>query len=101
MFPLTTTGEGSYANGRGEEVAVKGRDEGWKGGRKGGGDGRRWSQVRRKRRECRHIYPGRTVRYLATGPLFFGSSGNLLQCKLFFLLASGFLFFFGARVRVE
>lgn len=41
MFPLTTTGEGSYANGRGEEVAVKGRDEGWKRGRKGG-DGRRW-----------------------------------------------------------
>lgn len=32
MFPLTTTGEGSYANGRGEEVAVKGRDEGWKRG---------------------------------------------------------------------
>lgn len=47
MFPLTTTGEGSYANGRGEEVAVKGRDEGWKGGRVGGreeemeGDGSR------------------------------------------------------------
>lgn len=32
MFPLTTTGEGSYANGRGEEVAVKGRDERWNGG---------------------------------------------------------------------
>lgn len=40
MFPLTTTGEGSYANGRGEEVAVKGRNEGWKGERKGGGDGK-------------------------------------------------------------
>lgn len=83
MFPLTTTGEGSYANGRGEEVAVQGRDEGWKGGRKGGGDGRRWKQVRRKRRECRHIYPGRTVPRDRT--VVFGSSGNLLQCKLFFI----------------
>lgn len=40
-------GSGSEGEGR--------RVEGWKGGRKGGGDGRRWSQVRRKRRECRHI----------------------------------------------
>lgn len=43
MFPLTTTGEGSYANGRGQEVAVKGRNEGWKGGRVEG-----WKEGRRR-----------------------------------------------------
>lgn len=79
----------------GEERRVEGRKE------RGEEMGRRWKQVRRKRRECRHIYPGRTVRYLATGPLFLAAAGIYFSANYFFLLASGFLFFFGARVRVE
>lgn len=36
-------------------------------------------------------------RYLATGPLFFGSSGNLLQCKLFFSISLRLPFLFRSK----
>lgn len=105
MFPLTTTGEGNYANGRGEEVAVKGREgtkggrvEGWKEGR------RRWKEMEpgeeKAKRMQTHI-SWKDCRYLATGPLFLAAAGIYFSANYFFLLASGFLFFFGARVRVE
>lgn len=84
MFPLTTTGEGSYANGRGEEVAVQGRDEGWKGGRKGGGDGKEMEAGEEKAKRMQTHISWKDCKVPGDRTVVFGSSGNLLQCKLFF-----------------
>lgn len=100
MFPLTTTGEGSYANGRGEEVAVKGRDEGWKGGRKGGGDEKEMEpgEEKAKRMQTHISWKDCTSRQ---DRCFWQQREFTSVQTIFSLLASGFLFFFGARVRVE
>lgn len=84
MFPLTTTGEGSYANGRGEEVAVKGRDEGWKGGRKGGGDRKEMEAGEEKAKRMQTHISWKDCRYLATGPLFFWQQREFTSVQTIF-----------------
>lgn len=83
-------GSGSEGEGR--------RVEGWKEG------GRRWKEMEpgeeKAQRMQTHI-SWTDCRYLATGPLFLAAAGIYFSANYFFLLASGFLFFFGARVRVE
>lgn len=107
MFPLTTTGEGSYANGRGEEVAVKGRDEGWKGGRVEGreemeGDGKEMEPGEEKAKRMQTHISWKDCKVPRDRTAVFWQQREFTSVQtIFFLLASGFLFFFGARVRVE
>lgn len=82
---------GSGSEGQGRRVK-----KGWKEGR------RRWKETepgeeKAKRMQTHISWKDSTVRYLATGPLFFGSSGNLLQCKLFFYISLRLPFLFRSK----